>query len=88
MSMAVTDSRIEVLEQVVILQKQLQDSRDEIFELKRDGQAEIDDLNAQLDSERRRASRWQERHDSLGQGLILSALLNVAIMSFVIWRAF
>lgn len=68
-------TRIVLLEQIVKLQKQLQDSRDEVYELRRDGDARIEALQGEV-------KRWQRRHDEvsrLGGWLLASLALSLAI---------
>ncbi len=82
-----TEARLDLLETLATMQRELQEARDYIHELKRDGGAAIREREAQIATQMRRAEMWRERHDELGRALIFCGLMVVVLIAAHAWRS-
>ncbi len=74
------DNRITLLEAIVTLQMKLQDARDEIHKLRRDGQDALDTAEST-------AAMWQQRHESMARlaGWLLASVCLMVVVAILGW---
>lgn len=81
------DNRITLLETITVLQSRLQDARDQIHELRRDGDLRVQEVEAQLETERHRVGIWRARHESMARlaAWLLAAICLTTVAAIAGW---
>jgi hypothetical protein len=78
-------TREELLSEIIRLHREVADARDEAYELRRDGQAAIDEQKRRADGYRMDCAWWRAKHRNLGAFSALSVLINAAAFVAVVW---